>query len=92
MGKHEIRIRREMMTSRRIERHKNYGELMLVHQKSQRQRKLGRFLVYIAFLLALSAATYYFVEAINDKKENNREQQDPKDLEEIRINMLQEQR
>jgi len=51
MGKHEIRLRRKMMTSRRIERHKNYAGLMKQHHKTQRTRTIVRWVVFILIFL-----------------------------------------
>ena len=53
MGRHEIRFRRQRMTSRRMERHKNYQEILSQH-KSRRRIRIARLVLYIlAFLVMM---------------------------------------
>ncbi len=60
MGRHEIRLRRQKMTSRRIEAHKNYYEVLKRHERSNKMRKLMRLiLALVAFILLMSVV--YFV-------------------------------
>ena len=60
MGRHEIRLRRQKMTSRRIEAHKNYYEVLKRHERSNKMRKLIRLiLALIAFILLMSVV--YFI-------------------------------
>lgn len=68
MGKHEIRLRREMMTSRRIERHKNYAGLMEQHHKTQRTRAIIRWVVYVLVFL-MSLMLIYFAVKRSETKE-----------------------
>ncbi len=66
MGKHEIRLRRKSMTSRRIERHKNYAQLMDKHHKSKRLKRVVQWLIYIFIFLVGLFAIYY---SLSHKKE-----------------------
>ncbi|MEM6816834.1 MAG: hypothetical protein AAF600_21005 [Bacteroidota bacterium] len=49
MGRHEIRLRRHKMTSRRIEGHKNYYDVMKKHQRGNRMKRLIRIIVLLLF-------------------------------------------
>ena len=56
MGRYEIRIRRQMMTSGRISQHRNYGDIMARHERDIRIRRISRIFIYftiIAFLILL---------------------------------------
>lgn len=56
MGRNEIRLRRQKMSSGRIAQHRNYGEIMARHERDIRIRRTVRVFVYfliIAFLLVL---------------------------------------
>ncbi|MEO1049935.1 MAG: hypothetical protein AAFX87_04900 [Bacteroidota bacterium] len=61
MSNHDIRLRRRMMTSRRIERHKNYSELMRKHKRSN-SRRLLRIVSYLAFIVGMMVIIYYAFE------------------------------
>ena len=71
MGNHEIRLRRKSMTSRRIERHKNYAQLMNQHQKSQRLKKIAMWLIYAFISFLVFFAIYY---SLHHKKKKTIEQ------------------
>ena len=65
MGRHEIRFRRHMMTSRRMESHKNYYDVL---KKHERQRQIKRILKLIAlgsFFLMLVYLIFYLSENKN---------------------------
>lgn len=51
MGKNEIRLRRQMMSTGRIARHRNYTELMRQHDRDVKLKRVFR--VFIYFLVAL---------------------------------------
>lgn len=75
MGKHEIRLRRKNMTSRRIEGYKNYYEIMRRHKKSMHNKRLGKSLLYILFVLGLALILYfafYKIERATDKNNSGR--------------------
>ena len=59
MTRHDIRLRRRSMTSRRIERHKNYESLLNRHERSNRLRKTFKAVVYILALLAIIMLIYF---------------------------------
>lgn len=61
MGRHEIRLRRQMMTSRRIQRHKNYAGLLEQHRKLQRNRSIMRWVVYVLLFLVSMLLVYYVI-------------------------------
>lgn len=65
MGRHEIRLRRKSMTSRRIERHKNYAGLMEQHRKTQRMRTILRWVVAVVIFLLGLMTVYYAVDKKN---------------------------
>lgn len=54
MGRHEIRLRRQRMTSRRIEGHKDYRALLDQHNKKSRRGRLLRSLIYVIIVLVLA--------------------------------------
>jgi cbb3-type cytochrome oxidase subunit 3 len=51
MGRNEIRLRRGQMSSGRIARHRNYGELMRQHGRDLKMKRVFRAFIY--FLVAL---------------------------------------
>lgn len=51
MGRNEIRLRRQKMSSGRIAQHRNYGQLMERHERDVRIRRIMRTVIY--FLIAL---------------------------------------
>ena len=62
MGRHEIRLRRKTMTSRRIERHKNYAGLMAQHKKTQRNRTIMRWVLFVLLILISLMIVLFVVE------------------------------
>lgn len=64
MGNHEIRLRRKNMTSRNIERHKNYYEIMRRHNKRLHAKRLTRTLIYILFVIGLAIIFYFAMEKL----------------------------
>jgi NADH:ubiquinone oxidoreductase subunit 6 (subunit J) len=49
MGKHEIRMRRQRLTTRGTERFRNYGAVLKQHEEEKRMKKIVR--VFVFFLL-----------------------------------------
>ena len=72
MGRHEIRLRRKMMTTRRIERHKNYASLLEQHHKSQRNRTIMRWVVYVLLFLMSAMVIFYAVDKTKSKPSTNK--------------------
>lgn len=66
MGRHEIKLRRQRMTSRRIEGHKDYNSLLIKH-KSYRTKRLVKLFSLLLFFIALIVFTYI---ALTGKSEN----------------------
>ena len=71
MGKHEIRLRRKNMTSRRIEGHKNYYDIMRRHKKNLHKKRLGKAMLYILFVLGLAVVLYFALDRIEHSNKNN---------------------
>ena len=53
MGRNEIRLRRNMMSTGRIARHRNYSELMRQHDRDTRLRRILRVFTYFLIVLFL---------------------------------------
>lgn len=74
MGRHEIRLRRKKMTSRRIEGHKNYYDVLRKHKRSSRLKKLFKLIILLLFFLALIFFSYTFLMKV-DQVENNEQEE-----------------
>jgi len=64
MGRHDIRLRRNKMTSRRIGSHKNYQEILSRH-KGQPKKKVGRGIIFAVVILILVVVTFYIFSKLN---------------------------
>ena len=53
MGRHEIRLRRQRMTARRMEQHKNYQEILTRHRSHRKARVIRLVLYILAFLILM---------------------------------------
>jgi preprotein translocase subunit SecG len=53
MGRNEIRLRRQRISSGRIARHRNYTELMRQHDKEVRLKRVLRVFTYFLIILFL---------------------------------------
>ncbi len=53
MGKNEIRLRRERLTTGRIAWHRNYSEIMRIHDRDMRLRRVLRAFTYFLIILFL---------------------------------------
>lgn len=53
MGRNEIRLRRQLISSGRIARHRNYSELMRQHDKEVRLKRVLRVFTYFLIILFL---------------------------------------
>jgi hypothetical protein len=53
MGRNEIRLRRQKMSSGRIAQHRNYGQLMQRHERDIRIRRITRIVIYFLIVLVL---------------------------------------
>ena len=86
MGRHDIRLRRKRMTSRRIESHKNYYEVMRRHQKTSRLKKVFKLVVLLIFFLALIFFSYSLLTKVSEADQPQKENTS------LSIKMKQEQR
>ncbi len=66
MGRNEIRLRRNKISSRRIDHYRNYGELMSRHEQNQKIKRLTK--VFIYFLLILFLGIILFLVFRWEKK------------------------
>lgn len=67
MGRNEIKLRKQSMSSGRIAQHRNYGDLLARHDRDTRIRRIAKMFMYfliIAFLVVL----YFMVTRIGEKK------------------------
>ena len=53
MGRNEIRLRRQKVSSGRIAQHRNYGELMERHERDIRLRRTVKAFIYFLIIVAL---------------------------------------
>ena len=75
MGRNEIKLRRQAMSSGRIAQHRNYGELMARHEKEVRIKRVVRWFTYfliIAFIIVL----FFIVRRIQEKQVSPRKAPD----------------
>ncbi len=68
MGRNDIRLRRSKISSRRIDRYRNYGELMSRHEQSQKIKRLTK--VFIYFMLILFLGIILFLVFRWEKKQD----------------------
>lgn len=64
MGRHEIRLRRHRMTSRRIEGHKNYYDVMKKHQRGSRLKRLLKLVLLFLFFVLLMGSVYFITKVV----------------------------
>lgn len=72
MGRNEIRLRRKMMSSGRIARHRNYGELIARHEREVKIKRLTRLMIY--FLLIAFFLIVFIIVLRWEKRESIRNQ------------------
>lgn len=68
MGRNEIRLRRQSVSSGRIAQHRNYGELMARHEKEVRLKRIIRLFMYF-LIIAFIVILYFIVRRISEKQE-----------------------
>ena len=73
MGRHEIRLRRKKMTSRRIESHKDYYDLLRRHERTSIGKKIIKVIIYIIILLGVMMLGYFALQKTGKsaKEESN---------------------
>ena len=65
MSKHRIKLRRGDFSSQRIEKYKNYGQLMERHRRSG-QLRMGNYLIGFIILGSVVGLIYYALDRIED--------------------------
>ncbi len=68
MGRHEIRLRRQRMTSRRIDHHKNFTDVLQEHQRTNRTKRLIKLFLLLAFFIGLMSFLYYVITYTGKRK------------------------
>jgi len=58
MGRNEIRLRRNRMSSGRIAQHRNYGDIMARHERDQKIRRIARIFTYFIIILVIILIFY----------------------------------
>jgi Zn-dependent M32 family carboxypeptidase len=62
MGRNEIRLRRNRLTSRGSDRFRNYGAVMEQHEKEMRLKKLLRVFTTLLVILVLIALLFFITQ------------------------------
>ena len=70
MGKNEIRLRRQRMSSGRIAQHRNYGDIMARHEKDIRVKRILRIFTYF-LIIAVVVILFFMVKQLEKKKVPN---------------------
>ncbi|UII22123.1 hypothetical protein [Fulvivirga ligni] len=61
------------MTSRRIESHKNYYDVLKKHEKNSWGKKLVKLIMYIIILMGLLLIAYFAVKTVEKRNESKKE-------------------
>lgn len=70
MRRHDIKIRRESLGQTRIEKHKDFGGLLKVHQRRQMQKQITKnILMLMAVLFLIALIIYGSIRLKKTKKE-----------------------
>ncbi len=72
MTRHDIRFRRQTMSSGRIQKHKNYQALLQRHKRTSRMRLMLYFIIAI-LMIALAYGLIYYISATYVDKKTSRE-------------------
>ena len=70
MGRNEIRLRRQKISSGRIAQHRNYGELMAIHERDKKIKRVTRVFVY--FLIVAVMLFFFFMVRRWEIKKNDK--------------------
>ena len=70
MGRNEIRLRRQKISSGRIAQHRNYGELMAIHERDKKIKRITRVFVY--FLIVAVMVFFFFMVRRWEIKKNDK--------------------
>ncbi len=58
MGRNEIRLRRNRISSGRIAQHRNYGDIMARHERDQKIKRIARIFTYFLIILVIILVFY----------------------------------
>lgn len=61
MGRNEIRLRRQNVSSGSMARHRNYSKLMARHERNQRVQRTIRAMIYVVVVIVLIILVILFV-------------------------------
>lgn len=78
MGRNEIRLRRQMMSSGRIARHRNYGDLMARHEREQKIKRFARLITYL--LLVVFLLIIFFIIIKWERQQDQKTDTKPTDV------------
>jgi heme/copper-type cytochrome/quinol oxidase subunit 2 len=78
MSRNEIRLRKKMMSTDKIQRYRNYSALMKQHQRANRFKRTVRIALYslvatVIVLILLLIVTFFIMRL--EKKNSNKNQQ-----------------
>jgi hypothetical protein len=60
MGRNEIRLRRQRMSSGRIAQHRNYGDIMARHERELKIKRITRIFIYFIIIAVLILVFFFF--------------------------------
>jgi len=60
MGRNEIRLRRQRISSGRIAQHRNYGDIMARHERDVKLKRITRVFLYF-LIIAVLLIIFFFV-------------------------------
>ena len=59
MGRNDIRLKRQRLSSGRIAQHRNYGELLAIHERDKKIKRVTR--VFIYFIIIAVLLLFFFM-------------------------------
>ena len=63
MGRNEIRLRRQRISSGRIAQHRNYGDIMARHERDVKIKRITRVFLYF-IIIAVLLIIFFFVRRL----------------------------
>jgi Trk-type K+ transport system membrane component len=70
MGRNEIRLRRQRISSGRIAQHRNYGDIMARHERDIKLRRISRVFIYFIIIAVLILLFMFVRRWTNDIEPN----------------------
>ncbi len=73
MAKHEIKLRKQLIDSDTLQRHRNYSALLKLHERAKRVRKTKRFFIYtlviaVVTVLLLIVFSYWVLKLEKERE------------------------